>query len=203
MSIHNSHNTDNQPALSSPHPATVIAHKEMGGAKGHTGEIFSETLPLKARKEAILPLANRFIKSADEHLGTGNKKISKEAEEYLLTYDWPGNEQELESAVKKACILSDGITLQAEDFDLAQRQPKSIGKFVEARLKGFMQNIKRLEKFNLYDMVIPEVEKSLIVMVLKETNGNQIKSAKLLGINRNTLRSKIKKLKIKVKNPPK
>jgi DNA-binding NtrC family response regulator len=162
-----------------------------------------DALPLKERKEAILPLANQFIKSSDEQTGTGNKKISKEAEEYLLAYDWPGDEKELEFGVKKACILSEGPVLQVEDFDLAQRQPKSIGKFVETRLKGFMQNIKRLEKFNLYDMVIPEVEKSLIVMVLKETNGNQIKAAKLLGINRNTLRSKIKKLKIKVKNPQK
>jgi DNA-binding protein Fis len=93
--------------------------------------------------------------------------------------------------------------LQIEDFDLKQRQAKSIGKFVEGRLKGFMRNIKRFEKFNLYDMVIPEVERSLILMILKETNGNQIKAAKLLGINRNTLRSKIKKLKINVKNPQK
>ncbi len=162
-----------------------------------------DKLPLKERKEGILSLVNLFIRSADEQVGTGNKKISKEAEEYLLTYDWPGDDKELEFAVKKACILSDGPVLQIEDFELSQRQPKSIGKFVETRLKGFMQNIKRLEKFNLYDMVIPEVEKSLIVMVLKETNGNQIKAAKLLGINRNTLRSKIKKLKIKVKNPQK
>ncbi|RJQ51504.1 MAG: hypothetical protein C4526_09875 [Nitrospiraceae bacterium] len=157
-------------------------------------------LPLKDRRDVILSLANSFIKLADEQLGTGGKRISKEAEEYLLTYEWPGDEKELEFAVKKACILTEGPMLQAEDFDLMQRQPKSIGKFVETRLKGFMQNIKRLEKFSLYEMVIPEVEKSLIVMVMEETNGNQIKAAKLLGINRNTLRSKIRKLKIKVKN---
>ena len=76
-----------------------------------------------------------------------------------------------------------------------------IGKFIEEKLKGFMRNIKNLEKFNLYETVIPEVEKALITMVLKETRGNQIKAAKLLGINRNTLRDKIKKLKISVKEP--
>ncbi|MBI5739202.1 MAG: hypothetical protein HZA16_00645 [Nitrospirae bacterium] len=160
---------------------------------------FGENFPLKDRKEAILSLANHFIRLSDEHLGTGSKKISEEAEEYLVTYDWPGDEKELEHAVKKACILSEGPVLLPEDFDLKQRQPKSVGKFIETRLKGFMQNIKRLEKFNLYDMVIPEVEKSLIVMVMKETGGNQIRAARLLGINRNTLRSKIKKLKIPVK----
>ena len=62
-----------------------------------------------------------------------------------------------------------------------------------------MRNIKQFESFNLYAMVIPEVEKSLIEMVMKETKGNQIRASKILGINRNTLRSKIKKLGIKTK----
>ncbi len=155
---------------------------------------------MKDRKDEILLLANQFIKIAGEQLNTEHKELSKETEEYLLTYDWPKGEKELETAIKRACILSDGPVLQIEDFDLEKRPAKSIGKFVEARLKGFMQNIKRFEKFNLYDMVIPEVERSLILMILKETNRNQIKAARLLGINRNTLRSKIKKLKIKLKD---
>jgi DNA-binding NtrC family response regulator len=157
-------------------------------------------LPLKERKEEIITLTEQYIKLAEEQIGTGHKDISKDAAEYLSTYDWPGNEHELERAVKKACILSEGPLLEVEDFDLKHRQARSIGKFVESRLKGFMRNIKRFEEFNLYEMVIPEVEKSLIVMVMNETKGNQIKAARLLGINRNTLRSKIKKLGIKVKS---
>ena len=155
---------------------------------------------LKDRREEILPLARQFIKLAEKQIGTEPKELTKEAEEYLLSCDWPGDEKELEIAVKRACILSEEPVLQLEDFDLKHRQVKSIGKFVETRLKGFMRNIKRLERFNLYDMVIPEVEKSLILMVMKETKGNQIKAAKMLGINRNTLRSKIKKLGIKIKS---
>lgn len=170
-------------------------------------ELFHDTAsalrPLADRKDEILPLAASFIKKAEEQLNTEHKELSKDAIDYLSTYDWPGGEKELETAVKRACVLSDGAVLQIEDFDLKHRQARSIGKFVEARLKGFMQNIKRFEKFNLYDMVIPEVERSLILMILQETKGNQIKAAKLLGINRNTLRSKIKKLKINVKNPQK
>jgi two-component system nitrogen regulation response regulator GlnG len=156
-------------------------------------------LPLKERKEDILPLAGQYIKLASEQIGTESKGLSKDTEEYLVAYDWPGNEKELETAIKKACILSEGPSLEIEDFDLKHRQARSIGKFVESKLKGFMRNIKRFEEFNLYDMVIPEVEKSLIMMVLNETKGNQIKAAQLLGINRNTLRSKITKLGIKVK----
>ena len=155
--------------------------------------------PLKDRMDDIIPLAMRFVQLSQEQLGTESAGLSKEAEEFLQTYEWPGNEGELEIAVKRACILSDGPVLQIEDFDLKQRQARSIGKFVESKLRGFMPNIKRFEKFNLYDMVIPEVERSLILMVMKETKDNQVKAAKLLGINRNTLRSKIKKLGIKIK----
>jgi len=154
---------------------------------------------LKERIEEIIPLAKTYIKLAEEQAGTGPRELSMEAEDYLLSYEWPGNEKELELAVKRACILSDGPFLQPEDFDIKQRQAKSIGRFVEARLKGFMRNIKQFESFNLYEMVIPEVEKSLIEMVMKETKGNQIRASKLLGINRNTLRNKIKKLGIKLK----
>ncbi len=155
--------------------------------------------PLAERREDILLLAKEFAESAEELFGIQNKEMSKEAEEYLLSCDWPGGEKELQRAVQKACILSDSALLDVEDFDLKNRQVRSIGKFIESRLRGFMRNIKRLEKFNLFEMVIPEVEKSLILMVMKETKGNQIKAARLLGINRNTLRSKIKKLGIKVK----
>ncbi|MBI4654399.1 MAG: hypothetical protein HY752_05335 [Nitrospirae bacterium] len=143
----------------------------------------------------ILSLARHFIKLSDEQLKTGSKELSGDVEEYLLTH-WRGSERELESAVKKACILSQCPVLEIEDFDIKKRQARSIGEFIEERLRRFIQNINRLEKFNLYDTVIPEVEKALITMVLKETKGNQIKASKLLGINRNTLREKIKKLKI-------
>lgn len=152
--------------------------------------------PLKDRKEDIIPLANHYIKVSKEQFGTSAEVLSNEAEEYLLNYDWPGNEDELEVAVKRACILSEDSQIFFEDFDLKQKSAASIGRFVEARLRGFMKNIKRFEKFNLYDMVIPEVERSLILMVMKETQGNQVRAAQLLGINRNTLRNKIRKLGI-------
>jgi DNA-binding NtrC family response regulator len=157
-------------------------------------------LPQGERREDIISLVRDYIKISEEQVHTGPKELSKDVEEYLLSYDWYGKERELETAVKKACILSESKVLQREDFDLALRQVKSIGRFIEERLKGFMRNIKSLEKFNLYDTVIPEVERALIIMVLKETKWNQIKASKLLGINRNTLRSKIRKLKIKVKS---
>ncbi len=151
-------------------------------------------------KEEIITCATQAIQAAHEQIGTDLKELTKEAQEFLLANEWSRDKRELEMAVKRACVLSTGPNLEVEDFDLKHRQARSIGKFIETRLKGFMRNIKRFESFNLYDMVIPEVEKALIIMVLKETKDNQIKAATILGINRNTLRSKIKKLGIKVKS---
>lgn len=158
------------------------------------------TLSLKEPRKDILSLVRHYIKIAEQQVNTGPKELSREVEEYFLKNDWQEREEELETAVKKACILSEGPVLQKEDFDLKYRQVRSIGRFIEEKLRAFMPNIKNFEKFNLYGTVMPEVERSLILMVLRETKGNQVKAAKLLGINRNTLRDKIKKLKIKVKS---
>jgi two-component system nitrogen regulation response regulator GlnG len=74
----------------------------------------------------------------------------------------------------------------------------SIHDFLEEKLSRYLKKIAKLEQSNLYDAVISEVEKSLISIVLKETEGNQLRAAKALGINRNTLRSKVKEYKIRI-----
>jgi len=160
----------------------------------------SGAVPQTDRRESIMACVNQAVKSAHKQIGTEIKGLTGEAEDYILASDWSGHETGLEMAVKRACVLSVGSNLEVEDFDLEYRHAQSIGSFVESRLKGFMRNIKRFESFNLYDMVIPEVEKSLIMMVLRETKGNQVKASSLLGINRNTLRSKMRKLGIKAKS---
>jgi len=74
----------------------------------------------------------------------------------------------------------------------------SVYDFLEEKLKPYLKKLAKLERSNLYDTVISEVEKSLISLVLKETDGNQLKAARALGINRNTLRAKIKEYKIHI-----
>ena len=74
----------------------------------------------------------------------------------------------------------------------------SVYDFLEEKLKRYLKKLAKLERSNLYDTVISEVEKSLISLVLKETDGNQLKAARALGINRNTLRAKIKEYKIHI-----
>ena len=75
--------------------------------------------------------------------------------------------------------------------------------FVERKLRDFVKNMKNSGVRDLYAMLLAEVERPLITHILKETNGNQIRAAQILGMNRNTLRKKIKALKITIKRPTK
>ncbi|PIU58105.1 MAG: hypothetical protein COS89_02110 [Deltaproteobacteria bacterium CG07_land_8_20_14_0_80_38_7] len=74
----------------------------------------------------------------------------------------------------------------------------SIHNFIDNKMECFFARLGKQEAFGLYETVINQVEKSLIKRAMKWANGNHIKASRLLGINRNTLRSKIKKLNLKV-----
>jgi DNA-binding protein Fis len=74
----------------------------------------------------------------------------------------------------------------------------NLADLVEKKLTQFVQKIKNCEVKNLYSLLLREFEKPLITLALKETKGNQIQAAQLLGMNRNTLRKKMKELKISV-----
>jgi len=153
--------------------------------------------PLRDRREDILPLAKHFLKDAQARFETGQKELSKEAKDFITKYDWPGNVRELENTIRSACILSNGTTIEKRDLHVEEGNSYSIKEFLEDKLKKYLRDMTKLENGNLYETVMSEVEKALISIVLKETKGNQLKTAKTLGINRNTLRTKIKEYKIK------
>ncbi|MDD5434818.1 MAG: helix-turn-helix domain-containing protein [Nitrospira sp.] len=77
----------------------------------------------------------------------------------------------------------------------------SLKDFIEKRLHDFIKRFKASEGANLYYTLLREIEKPLITMVLKETGGNQLQAAHILGLNRNTLRKKIKELNIVIDSP--
>ncbi|MBI5076196.1 MAG: sigma-54-dependent Fis family transcriptional regulator [Nitrospirae bacterium] len=153
--------------------------------------------PLRERKEDVPLLIKRFLQEAVEKLETGEKELSRETKAFLEKYDWPGNVRELENVIKRACVLSTGTIIEKKDLLIEEANSYSIKDFLEEKLKRYLKDMAKITNFNLYDTVLSEVEKALISIVLKETNGNQLKTARLLGINRNTLRTKIKGYKIK------
>ena len=154
--------------------------------------------PLRDRKEDILSLSAYFLEEAIRKFETGPKEFSREARNYLFRYDWPGNMRELESTIKRAAVLSNNMTISKKDLLIEDMGSCSIKEFLEEKLKRYLKEMTKLENCNLYDTVLSEVEKSLISIVLKETGGNQLRAAKTLGINRNTLRTKIKEYKIRL-----
>lgn len=152
---------------------------------------------LRERREDIIALAKHFLKDAEKKFETGKKELSREAKDLLVKFNWPGNVRELENAIKRAAVLSSGTIIEKRDLLLDDAVSYSIKEFLEDKLKRYLKEMTKLEKCNLYESVISEVEKALIAIMLNETGGNQLKAAKTLGINRNTLRAKIKEYKIK------
>jgi len=153
--------------------------------------------PLRERKEDIPLFVRNFLREAVEKLETGEKEFSKEATAIMMKYDWPGNIRELENVIKRACVLSTGASIEKKDLLIEEDTSYSIKDFLEEKLKRYLKDMTKVSNFNLHDTVLSEVEKALIIIVMRETNGNQLKTAKVLGINRNTLRTKIKEYKIK------
>jgi len=104
----------------------------------------------------------------------------------------------LKSMRKKIRVASKGKRTKTKDLLIQEATSCSIKEFLEKKLNRYIKEMTHLENSNLYNAVISEVERSLISIVLKETEGNQLKAAKTLGINRNTLRAKIQEYKIRL-----
>lgn len=81
----------------------------------------------------------------------------------------------------------------------SQEKELSLDKLLEEKISRFVKRMKSGDGKDLYSTMIREIERPLIKSILKETGGNQVKAAQILGINRNSLRKKIKELKILIK----
>lgn len=160
--------------------------------------------PLRERREDITLLADFFLEKFREELGAAPKYLTQEALELLTDYQWPGNVRELENMIKRSIILSTGESITPDHFPSFIREWErrghegefSIEGLLEEKLRAFVYKMCRAGQGDLYDMVMGHLERPLLKMVLAECKGNQVKAAKALGINRNTLRKKLQTLGI-------
>ncbi|WP_072391150.1 nitrogen regulation protein NR(I) [Hyphomicrobium sp. CS1GBMeth3] len=170
--------------------------------------------PLRERVEDIGDLVRHFLRQAARE-GLGQKSIETAAIERLKAHPWPGNVRELENFVRRvgALYTQDTLTQQIIDQELAEvlpkrsatseSEPKDFSEIVERHLAQYFASFgKELPPPGLYDRVIRQVEHPLLSAALAATRGNQIRAAELLGLNRNTLRSRIKALDIRVFRTP-
>jgi two-component system nitrogen regulation response regulator GlnG len=166
--------------------------------------------PLRERSEDIAALVRHFFNEAARE-GLPMKTIEPAAMERLKAHRWPGNVRELENLIRRLAALysQEVIGVDVVEAELAEavnnlvapEEPasESLGAAVERHLKDYFAAHKDgLPAFGLYDRILQEIERPLISLSLSATKGNQIKAAQLLGLNRNTLRKKIRELDIQV-----
>jgi two-component system nitrogen regulation response regulator GlnG len=157
--------------------------------------------PLRKRKEDIPLLTDHFLRKFCAEMNLEMRKLSKKALADLEIYNWPGNVRELENILRRTVLLSPNLILSPDDIKLPKLRPaqESIEDIIERRLEPFIEKTANSGRQELYDSIMPFMERPLIRLVLQKTSFNQVKASELLGINRNTLRKKIKELKIKRK----
>ena len=171
--------------------------------------------PLRERTEDIPSLIRHFLSTAARE-GLPNKTLDTAAMERLEAYRWPGNVRELENLVRRLAALysQEVISVDVIEAELAET-PSPVAAPEEERSEGLGQAVERhlreyfaahkdgLPARGLYDRILKEVERPLLALTLSATRGNQIKASELLGLNRNTLRKKIRELDVQVVRSPK
>ena len=159
--------------------------------------------PLRERNEDIPLLIDHCMSRYAAELGVDNPGISEEAKEAFIRYEWPGNVRELSNTIHKALIFSRGAPIQPEDIAQAasvkdlgqdmvnQAEDRAIRDWAREVLSDHSQE-------NTFDSCMDRIASALISEALNLTGGNRSQAAKVLGISRPTLHSKIEKYRLRL-----
>ncbi len=149
--------------------------------------------PLRERPTDIPLLVDYFLRKARV------KRVSPEALAILQKHAWPGNVRELENAIERATVVARGQMLIPEDLPADVREPRAatvapqdVGSAIDVAAAALFAIARQDPEFG----VIDAMEREMITRALKETDGNQVQAAKLLGITRATLRKRIERFGI-------
>ena len=170
--------------------------------------------PLRERLEDVGDLVRHFLRQSSSE-GLDQKSIDANAVERMKRYHWPGNVRELENLVRRLIALypQDPITVDLVDGELSditarvqtldEAHTHSLSTIIENYLADYFAGFgKDLPPPGVHERIIQEVERPLVAAALAATRGNQIRAAELLGLNRNTLRKKIRDLGVEVIRTP-
>jgi len=159
--------------------------------------------PLRDRKEDIPLLADYFLKSLAAEMKFSQKELAPEAVELLMSYDWPGNIDELKSALAGALSRCRGNYLRPEHFG-ALKSPSEesveaftrLEMFLNSKLSAYIESFSGIPDGDLYRLILPQMEKSLFDYALRKSRGNKNRAAEILGLHRNTLNKKLQRFSI-------
>lgn len=160
-----------------------------------------EMPPLRRRKEDIPELVKAFLIRA-EGRGLAQKQIAQPAMDLMMAYDWPGNVRELENLIFRLAALSPDTTISQRDIERELRAETLKELNPEASLESEIETLLHRyvmadllkggeEGEKIYQSVLEQVERPLIKLALSVTSGNKLRTAALLGVNRNTLRARM------------
>ena len=166
--------------------------------------------PLRERKEDLADLTRHFLNQAQTD-GLPAKSIDTAAIERLKRHHWPGNVRELENLVRRLVALYTQDTISVDlveaelsttltaGYDEGEQQNLNVSQSLELYLANYFAGFgEEMPPPGLYQRILRMVEPPLITAALTATRGNQIRASELLGLNRNTLRKKIRDMEIKV-----
>jgi nitrogen regulation protein NR(I) len=163
--------------------------------------------PLRERRGDIPLLVDYFLQKFAQKNKQSLKAVTKEAMHALEVYSWPGNVRELENIVLRALVVAKGEAILSADLpgeilqnltpnrDAAPLGGKT-GPGQDNDLQSIAHTLFQLARRDSKLKVIPFLEREMVIHALKETNGNQVQAARLLGITRATLRKRIEKFSI-------
>ncbi len=164
-----------------------------------------ELPPLRERLEDIPVLVDYFLMRFSMEYAKPMHQVSQVVLDRLRAHPWPGNVRELENCMRRAILLCSGDIITMEHIDIAnpqangaeasQAQPSL--EILKEKLQHIIPEILRLSKEGAHANIIEMVEELLIAKALELCGQNQVKAARMLGISRNTLRHRLKKLEEK------
>jgi len=159
--------------------------------------------PLRDRSQDIILLAEYFLARFAKEMDLGNPGMTQEAKLLLRNYQWPGNVRELANAMQKALIFSRGYPIHPEDVSRAIGGESRGGEAGEQRAEEIVrqwvrQTLQGGEGKEVFETCMDHFASLLISEALDLTGGNRSRAAKLLGISRPTLLSKIDKYDLKM-----
>ncbi len=163
--------------------------------------------PLRERRQDIALLARHFLDHAALQ-GLPRRQLDGDAIAALGRHDWPGNVRELENLMRRLAVLSRDEVIGAEAVrDMVGKAPAPVESGdadIATAVRALIERIARdhpaaLDDGSLYDRIIGEVERPLIEAMLARHGHNQLRAARAMGINRNTLRKRLDTLGIEVR----